>query len=363
MKRATKIALMTGASLCIVGAALFGVGVVAGGRGYVGATNLNSLRDTEEYSELQDAGYLNQLIEDNIRLDEFRKLSIDCENLDVSIVPTDKNYSYLSYELEADKKGNNPLTYRVVDDTLTLEEKNGGASGTYIRIDINFIGWLLGDSGRYYDAYHKNLVTLHLAKDVKLDASEIALGDGDLSVESVTGTAVDWQLGYGDLTITDCTLSGGTITVKDGDIVSDHLTGEDVIWVNQYGDWNAKNCTLRGGGADLDDGDLTFNQSSWTDTKLVLAYGDLEGKHAELENITVTMKDGDVELDALTLSGDNTITSRYGDVEIELTAASKKNPMAESQSEADNGETGYRLEMENGMKLSIDCDDGDISVE
>ena len=363
MKRGTKIALLAGASLCIVGAALYGVGSVAGGRAYVGATNLNSLRDTAEYESLKEDGYFDQLTEDEIKLDAFQTLSIDCENLDVSIVPSDKKYSYLSYEVEADKKGNNPLSYEVEDQTLTLKEDNGRSAGSYVHVDISFFGWLIGGESTDYEEYHKNQVTLHLGEDAEIKNSNIVLGDGDLSVEGMNSKAVTWELGYGDLTVTDCKLSDGTVTVKDGDILSDNVTSQDVEWVNQYGDWNAKNCALRGGKGEMSDGDLILDRSSWTDTELTLSYGDLEGKHIALGNVEVIMKDGDVELDSLTLSGENAITSQYGDVDIKLTSECSEQIVRKELGSDAREIYSLILALDDGTMLNAECRDGEIVLK
>ena len=274
MKRGTKIALVASVSVCVVGAALFGVGVVSGGQEYVKSANLNELS-----SEKQDegSGKTQTLSKDNIKLKSFDAVDINCENLDVSIVPSDKEYSYLSYSVE-ERKGKNPLSYDVANDTLSIQEQNGKESGFYAsgHVDISFIGWLFGGK-TVTEETHTNIVTLHLAKDAALKESKAYLANGDLSIEGINSKNVDWTLDYGDLELMDSTLDGGSVILDDGDITMYDTQSYKIQWVNKYGDWDVKRCTMRGDTAELTDGDLTIDVRQWLNGTMDLDYGDWSG--------------------------------------------------------------------------------------
>lgn len=360
MKRGTKIAVVASVSVCVIGAALFGVGMASGGQEYVRSANLNELSSEKQE---KGSGKTQTLSKDNIMLKSFDTVDITCENLDVSVVPSDKDYSYLSYSVE-ERKGKNPLSYDVANDTLSIREQNGTESGVYAsgHVDISFIGWLFGGKVQTTEETHTNLVTLHLAKDAALKESKVYLANGDLDVGGINSKNVDWTLDYGDLDLTDSTLDGGSVILDDGDITMQNTEAHKIQWVNKYGDWDVKRCTMRGGTAELTDGDLTMDDSQWLNGTLDLDYGDWSGKDIVLKSMATTLKDGDVEIKQVEVSGKNSVESAYGDVDIKLTSDMAKSIVNHNSMDSDDETSEHRLSWKDGTALHVACADGDSTI-
>ena len=361
MKRGTKIAVVASVSVCVIGAALFGVGMASGGQEYVKSANLNELS-----SEKQDKGSSKSdtLQKDSIKLKSFDTVDITCENLDVSVVPSDEDYSYLSYSVET-RKGKNPLSYDVKNGTLSIKEQNGKESGVYAsgHVDISFIGWLFGGKVKTTEEGHTNIVTLHLSKDAVLKESRAYLANGDLSVEGINSKNVDWTLDYGDLDLSDSTLDSGSVILDDGDITMQNVQSHKIQWVNQYGDWDVKRCTMRGDTAELTDGDLTMDDSQWLNGTLDSDYGDWSGKGIALKSMAAAMKDGDVEIKQVKFSGKNSVESAYGDVDIKLTSDMAQSVVNHNSTDSDDETSEHRLSWKDGTALHVACADGDITIE
>lgn len=360
MKRGTKIALVASVSVCVVGAALFGVGVASGGQEYVKSANLNELSSEKQDKESSKTQTLSK---DNIKLKSFDTVDITCENLDVSVVPSDKNYSYLSYSVE-ERKGKNPLSYDVKNGTLSIQEQNGKESGVYAsgHVDISFVSWLFGGKVTTTEEMHTNLVTLHLAKDAALKESKAYLANGDLTVEGINSKNVDWTLDYGDLDLTDSMLDGGSVILDDGDITMQNTEVHKIQWVNKYGDWDVKRCMMRGGTAELTDGDLTMDDSQWLNGTMDLDYGDWSGKDIVLKSMAATLKDGDVEIKQVELSGKNSVESAYGDVDIKLTSDMAQSVVNHNSTDSDDETSEHKLSWKDGTELHVACADGDITI-
>lgn len=348
MRRGTKIVLVLSTSVCIVGAALFGVGLASGGADYMKSADLNAWGDE---------GKTQQLTEKQIKLKSFDRVNIKGETVDVVVVPSDQKGSYLSYSVKA-RKGEAPLSYAVKNHVLYIEETTDSSGLLHVsgHIDIGLAGWLFGNRT---DGEEKNVVTLHLANDVRLKESRITLDDGDLSVEGMQCDNVDWTLHYGDLTATDTTLKDGSVTLDDGDIATENVTAHAIKWINTYGDWAARGCTLRGGSAELEDGDLTMRDSRWSNGVLTLDYGDWSGKDVVLNNVSATLSDGDVSMQRLTLLGANTMDNDYGDVELKLTPERKASIVEKNHVDSEDGTSSHQLRWKDGTTLHIRCSDGE----
>lgn len=360
MNKIGKYALTTGAIACVAGLLLFGIGSVAGGADYVAGRDLNQIQESDNNGE-------KVLTLDKTKLADVQSLRLDLNDVDLRIKPSDDSHAYLEYQVTANKKGKDPVSYGVTDGVLTIKEAGSG-TGSYfqgVHVDVSFLGALLTGKNNALteEEYYENIITLYLPTEKTLESSTIQMGDGDLSIEGLTGKDVDWTLGYGDLEMKNSTVDGGTIVSKDGDAVLNTVTSRNVDWTLEYGDLEATSTEFTEGSVLLEDGCVDGKKNQWNDLPLTLKYQDWTEENASWNNVTLTMEDGDVDIERLKLTGENTIDSKYGDVTIELTKESRENTALDLVAE-DGNVNSYRSSSDTAAaSLTVSCADGDIDVE
>ena len=280
MKKTTRTLLGIGGAFCLIGALLFGIGFVSGGTKYVHATNLNAMNAQSD----QDAKE-NHFTLEKTELSDFNSLNVNLKNSDFNIKESPNEKSYIEYVQET-TKAKNPLSYSIKNNTLTLKENgNTGASYT-VSVDISFLQPLLSgkNMASYMDekANYKNYVTLYLPKDKLLSSAKV-------------------NLGYGDFSLNNASLSNTTVKSADGDISMNNLyLSEKVKLALSYGDavLTLNDSTKKTAGFDLITHYGTINTSSLT------------GSHTEKddeETFKSEPKDGKTTLSINSEDGDITI--------------------------------------------------------
>lgn len=319
MKKTTRTLLGIGGAFCLIGALLFGIGFVSGGTKYVHATNLNTMNA----QSVQDAKE-NYFTLEKTELSDFNSLNVNLKNSDFNIKESPNGKSYIEYVQET-TKAKNPLSYSIKNNTLTLKENgNTGASYT-VSVDISFLQPLL--SGKNMASYmdeksnYKNYVTLYLPKNKLLSSAKV-------------------NLGYGDFSLKNTALNTADITLDDGDFIADTIT--------------------------VNSGTIS------------LSYGDCDFKKASLSNTTIKSADGDISMNNLYLSEKVKLALSYGDAVLTLNDSTKKtagfdlithygtintSSLTGSHTEKDDEET-FKSESKDGKTmLSINSEDGDITIQ
>ena len=319
MKKTTRTLLGIGGAFCLIGALLFGIGFVSGGTKYVHATNLNAMNAQSDQDEKE-----NHFTLEKTELSDFNSLNVSLKNSDFNIKESPNEKSYIEYVQET-TKAKNPLSYSIKNNTLTLKENgNTGASYT-VSVDISFLQPLL--SGKNMASYmdeksnYKNYVTLYLPKDKLLSSAKINLGYGDFSLKNTSFNTAD-------------------ITLDDGDFIADTIT--------------------------VNSGTIS------------LSYGDCDFKKASLSNTTIKSADGDISMNNLYLSEKVKLALSYGDAVLTLNDSTKKtagfdlithygtintSSLTGSHTEKDDEET-FKSESKDGKTmLSINSEDGDITIQ
>ncbi len=319
MKKTTRTLLGIGGAFCLIGALLFGIGFVSGGTKYVHATNLNAMNAQSDQDEKE-----NHFTLEKTELSDFNSLNVNLKNSDFNIKESPNEKSYIEYVQET-TKAKNPLSYSIKNNTLTLKENgNTGASYT-VSVDISFLQPLL--SGKNMASYmdeksnYKNYVTLYLPKDKLLSSAKINLGYGDFSLKNTSFNTAD-------------------ITLDDGDFIADTIT--------------------------VNSGTIS------------LSYGDCDFKKASLSNTTIKSADGDISMNNLYLSEKVKLALSYGDAVLTLNDSTKKtagfdlithygtintSSLTGSHTEKDDEET-FKSESKDGKTmLSINSEDGDITIQ
>ena len=319
MRKITKTLLGIGGAFCLIGALLFGIGFVSGGTKYVHATNLNAMNAQSDPDAKE-----NHFTLEKTELSDFNSLNVSLKNSDFNIKESPNEKSYIEYVQET-TKAKNPLSYSIKNNTLTLKENgNTGASYT-VSVDISFLQPLL--SGKNMASYmdeksnYKNYVTLYLPKDKLLSSAKV-------------------NLGYGDFSLKSASLSTADITLDDGDFIADTIT--------------------------VNSGTIS------------LSYGDCDFKKASLSNTTIKSADGDISMNNLYLSEKVKLALSYGDAVLTLNDSTKKtagfdlithygtintSSLTGSHTEKDDEET-FKSESKDGKTmLSINSEDGDITIQ
>ena len=319
MKKTTRTLLGIGGAFCLAGALLFGIGFVSGGTKYVHATNLNAMNAQSDQDTKE-----NHFTLEKTELSDFNSLNVSLKNSDFNIKESPNEKSYIEYVQET-TKAKNPLSYSIKNNTLTLKENgNTGASYT-VSVDISFLQPLLSGKNMAScmdeKSNYKNYVTLYLPKGKLLSSAKV-------------------NLGYGDFSLNNASLNTADITLDDGDFIADTIT--------------------------VNSGTIS------------LSYGDCDFKKASLSNTTIKSADGDISINDLYLSEKVKFALSYGDAVLTLNDSTKKtagfnlithygtintSSLTGSKTEKDDEET-FKSEPKDGKTtLSINSEDGDITIQ
>lgn len=214
MKKATKIALITGIALCIFGGILYGAGRAAGG-----VEKLNDSKTTK----LKNSGR-ETVVLDREKLGEIQSIEGNIADVDLEIKPSEDDSCYLSYNVET-RKGKNPVTYSVKDGTLKLKEDEGYDNSFYVKVDLSFLTGLAVEEHIEDDT---NLIIIYLPEDKLLEDCNISLGDGDMRLEGLHSKNLNLKSESGDVDFDHVELKNAAITLQDGDLRTKELvmTGE-----------------------------------------------------------------------------------------------------------------------------------------
>ena len=123
MNKIAKTALMTGTALCVAGVVLSTAGYFAGGKDFTYAS------DHVYVSGGNSSAHKNLAVMKKEQIDDFTKLNVDFEDLDLDIRTSDDDHYYMEYKLEKNGK-KDPLTWEDKDGELTLKESEGGTGGS-----------------------------------------------------------------------------------------------------------------------------------------------------------------------------------------------------------------------------------------
>ena len=323
MNKTIKIALAVGIACCLFGGILHGIGRYTGGENYVRNTDMDSF-DGEEKREVIKL--------DKKKLEDFERIEVNFEDLDLVIKPSDDDSCYLSYRLFK-RKRKNPLACEVKGDTLRLEETGAGAS-FYVQVDLNFLTHM----GEWDE--NADIVTLYVPEEKMIEDCSLAIGDGDLLVEKLKSKNVTLKLNSGDMILEKSDFDVCKILDEDGDIhISESLCKE-----------------------------LQINSHS----------GDVLLRDMELPKLTARIEDGDFDAKEITVSGETEIKSSCGDVSVyfaddsgedtEIMARTESGDLSVEKSlkgTRKSDEYGDVSEYEQNVEkaaghLNIKCSDGDI---
>ena len=175
MNKIAKTALMTGAALCVAGVVLSTAGYFAGGKDFTYAS------DHVYVSGGNSSAYKNLAVMKKEQIDDFTKLNVDFEDLDLDIRTSDDDHYYMEYKLEKNGK-KAPLTWEDKDGELTLKESEGGTGGYFITYDLGVFRTHI-EQTRKEDAV--NTVILYVPEKAQLLDTEIQLSDGDLTADQL----------------------------------------------------------------------------------------------------------------------------------------------------------------------------------
>lgn len=272
MKKRTKIILGISGGLCLAGIGLMGIGIIAGGSDYLFQADLNKMDGSATTASMKK-------IEEQIQLDEFQAIDVDLDNYDFEIQTSEDEHYYLYCRFAGDRE-ENPLSYDVKDNTLTLKEKDL-KSDYFVNVELMNIDLMknfLTEDESVEDMEEK--VILYVPKDAEMTACKIDMSDNDLYLSGVKCDDMNIHLDYGDVTLENCIFKGGLLEVSDGD--------------------------MEGTGISL------------ADMAVTVSYGNMKLMESSLDNLTIKKSDGDFDANQLEILGNVELESNYGDVSVRL---------------------------------------------
>lgn len=311
MKTWLKTALISGVLCCAVGAVLAAAGMLTGGKQYVQAADINTLRGDARKADSDSLAVL-----DKQKISDVQALNLSLDNLDLKIVPSDDDCCYLSYRIAANK-GEAPLTYTVQDGTLHLKEND--AVQPQVHIDVDFLTDFL-TLGRLPEDDDTQTVILSVPKS-QLKQLDIRSSYGDISMRGISAASGSIRCDNGDISLNNCQLSQFTLN-------------------NDYGDIDLERCTLDTAAVQLSNGGFDAQKTAFSgENSITSSYGD------------VSVSDTLANLQALTIQA----STAYGEISVpdELRAQIRQTTDDELTDYCHSG---------TGGSLRVQADNGDIEL-
>ena len=311
MKTWLKTALISGVLCCAVGAVLTAAGMLTGGKQYVQAADINTLRGDARKADSDSLAVL-----DKQKISGVQALNLSLDNLDLKIVPSDDDCCYLSYRIAANK-GEAPLTYTVQNGTLHLKEND--AVQPQVHIDVDFLTDFL-TLGRLPEDDDTQTVILSVPKS-QLKQLDIRSSYGDISMRGISAARGSIRCDNGDISLKNCQRSQFTLN-------------------NDYGDIDLERCTLDTAAVQLSNGGFDAQETAFSgENSITSSYGD------------ISVSDTLANLQALTIQA----STAYGEISVpdELRAQIRQT--------TDDDLTDY-CHSGTGGSLRVQADNGDIEL-
>lgn len=311
MKTWLKTTLITGVLCCAVGAVLTAAGMLTGGKQYVQAADINTLRGDARKADSDSLAVL-----DKQKISNVQALDLALDTLDLKIVPSDDDCCYLSYRIAA-TGGEAPLTYTVQDGTLHLKEND--AVQPQVHIDVDFLTDFL-TLGRLPEDDDTQTVILSVPKS-QLKQLRIRVSYGDISMRGISAARGSIRCENGDISLKNCQLSQLTLN-------------------NDYGDIDLERCTLDTAAVQLSNGGFDAQETAFSgENSITSSYGD------------VSVSDTLANLQALTIQA----STAYGEISV------PDGLRAQIRQTTDDELTDY-CHSGTGGSLRVQADNGDIEL-
>lgn len=311
MKTWLKTTLITGVLCCAVGAVLTAAGMLTGGKQYVQAADINTLRGDARKTDSDSLAVLNKQ-----KISGVQALDLALDNLDLKIVPSDDDCCYLSYRIAA-TGGEAPLTYTVQDGTLHLKEND--AVQPQVHIDVDFLTDFL-TLGRLPEDDDTQTVILSVPKS-QLKQLDIRSSYGDISMRVIAAARGSIHCDNGDISLNNCQLSQFTLN-------------------NDYGDIDLERCTLDTAAVQLSNGGFDAQETAFFgENSITSSYGD------------VSVSDTLANLQALTIQA----STAYGEISV------PDGLRSQIRQTTDDELTDY-CHSGTGGSLRVQADNGDIEL-
>ena len=312
MKTWLKTTLITGVLCCAVGAVLTAAGMLTGGKQYVQAADINTLRGDARKTDSDSLAVLNKQ-----KISGVQALDHALDNLDLKIVPSDDDCCYLSYRIAA-TGGEAPLTYTVQDGTLHLKEND--AVQPQVHIDVDFLTDFLTLGRLPEDDDNAQTVILSVPKS-QLKQLDIRSSSGDISRRGISAARGSIRCENGDISLKNCRLSQLTLN-------------------NDYGDIDLERCTLDTAAVQLSNGGFDAQETAFSgENSITSSYGD------------VSVSDTLANLQALTIQA----STAYGEISV------PDGLRAQIRQTTDDDLTDY-CHSGTGGSLRVQADNGNIEL-
>lgn len=311
MKTWLKTALISGVLCCAVGAVLTAAGMLTGGKQYVQAADINTLRGDARKADSDSLAVLNKQ-----KISGVQALDLALDTLDLKIVPSDDDCCYLSYRIAA-TGGEAPLTYTVQDGTLHLKEND--AVQPQVHIDVDFLTDFL-TLGRLPEDDDTQTVILSVPKS-QLKQLRIHVSYGNISMRGISAARGSIRCENGDISLKNCRLSQLTLN-------------------NDYGDIDLERCTLDTAAVQLSNGGFDAQETAFSgENSITSSYGD------------ISVSDTLANLQALTIQA----STAYGEISV------PDGLRAQIRQTTDDELTDY-CHSGTGGSLRVQADNGDIEL-
>ena len=236
------------------------------------------------------------------KLEEFSSLSLQLEDSNVSIIPSDGYY--LEYRLDGTHE---EPKYCVKDGKLSFQEGN-------LRQKFH-ISWNLFSYPPSQEGFYLNL---YVPKDKIFDSASFHLESGNLELSQLKAKEADFALDYGNLECESLTGGAFTLTAESGNLDFGDITCDDLQMKSEYGNITGDSFTIANcAELKLDSGNLELSRLSSGDLNLSNEYGNCTVDTFQAKDSSITMDSGSLKLREASLDTTD-IFSEYGNVDLSL---------------------------------------------
>lgn len=352
MTRTRKINIFAAAFIGI-GIVLFTIGMFMGGNPgfYINSTGIHSqseFNNNEPY------------ILEKTSLDSFENIDIRMDSAELNIIPSDGYY--LEYQVSGHYE--EPV-YSSNNGIFKFEENSLNAS-----VVFNFFSWdftAISESGSYY-------VNLYVPADTQFRNVTANSEDGNISIDSLITDDFICRMDYGNLSIQSIKAGNSDIQLDDGNFTFKEFQSDNVKFSGEYGKISGETWTSKTISCNLTDTSFSSDTLQADSLKLSTDYGNIRIGELNCTKSDISVEDGNfdaalgkvVELDAKSEYGNINLklADKLDSYDADLRTSYGKIVLPDNAdviSNDDDGQT-YRQKSDKSQRLTVYCDDGNISL-
>lgn len=337
MKKWTKRLLIVGSLLLIFGAVIAGAGYASGAP--------RTITFSSEGFKLQSVGDRIELPYQ--KLENASKITLQVKNAEIKIIPSEENGVEMVYYSEEDKP-----QIAQANGELEISQKNNE------RVYVFGFGPSVPEAEIY----------LYLNKETVYELLKINSSTGDICIDGLKASSIEVSSDLGDI---DCNAIEGKIVsliADNGNVTMNQMHGEEAYVQLGLGKLEVSNTNFTQAEFNNDNGDISLNGITSSILNAQLGLGNLKAEEMVLMGGTWMNDNGDIDVSG-NLTGQYMIENGLGNTRFATTADKEsfaynvQTDLGSIDIDGDKTESGVREQANGDNALTIQSDNGDVTVE